>query len=230
MAGERGTVLDPRTGIVVHRREVQQHREPGSSLDEGADRGAAQAEDQIALPVAGHRAVLDLGGPLADQDRLAHETLAASSAAGSGNTQRPPGPQTGCELAPQRSAPLHIQRLVDRLVGDPHRRIIVEIDRQAGSDLLRTPRPRPPAIRAAAVTPADPPHRRTRDSAPVRPLDRAGEPVLHVSPEILVGGELRGLRTLGAQIGVPLRGRGPVIKAAGACRGVAPQLPGDRRR
>jgi hypothetical protein len=58
---------------------VQQHDEPGAALDQGPDRRAAQAEDQIALPVSGHRAVLSLGGTLADQDLIGHEPLAAGA-------------------------------------------------------------------------------------------------------------------------------------------------------
>ena len=179
--------------------------------------------------MSGDRAVLGLRGALADEDLLSHEPLAASSAAGSGHTQRPPGPQTGRQLAPQRSSALHVQRLVDRLMRDPHRLIIREIDPQAGRDLLGAPRPRPAAIRAAAVTPADPAYPWTRDRGPVRPLDHAGETVLDVASQLFVAGELRGLRTLGAPISVPLRSRDAVLKTAAARGGIAAQLARDRR-
>jgi hypothetical protein len=69
VAGERGTILGSRTVVAVHRWEVKQHREPGAALDERPDRGAAQAEDEITLPVAGNRPVLRFGGALADQLR-----------------------------------------------------------------------------------------------------------------------------------------------------------------
>ena len=158
MARQRGTVLRSPVTVAGHRGELQQHEKPGAAFDEGADRGAVEADDQVALPVAGNRSVLGLGRALADQDLLGHEALPARSAAGSGNAQRPPGPQTGRELATQRSAPLDVQGLVDRLVRDPHRLIIGEIDLEPVSDLLRAPRLPPAAIRAAAVTPATPPH------------------------------------------------------------------------
>jgi hypothetical protein len=66
VAGERGTVLHPRA-LVLHRREMKEHREPGGALDQRADRGALKPENQITLPVSGHRPVLGLGRALADQ-------------------------------------------------------------------------------------------------------------------------------------------------------------------
>src|SRR5438874_390297 len=59
--------------------------------------------------------------------------------AGPGNAQSTARAQARDELALERAAALHEQRLVDRLVRDPHRRIIREVDRQAARDLLRTP-------------------------------------------------------------------------------------------
>ena len=51
--------------------QVQQDREPGGALHQGADRRAvAGAEDQVALPVPGHGPVGDLGGALADREGL----------------------------------------------------------------------------------------------------------------------------------------------------------------
>ena len=84
VTGERGTVLGSRATVAAHRRQVQQHREMGAALDERPDRGAAQAEDQITLPVPGNRAVLRFGGTLADQDLVGHKALAATAGAGSG--------------------------------------------------------------------------------------------------------------------------------------------------
>jgi len=34
--------------------QVHQHREPGCALDQGADRGSARADDQVAFPMSGH--------------------------------------------------------------------------------------------------------------------------------------------------------------------------------
>ena len=108
MAGERGTILGSRTGVADHRWEVQQHREACAALDQRPDRGAPQAENEIALPVPGNRPVLSFGGALANQDLVGHKVLAAPSGAGSRDAQRPPGPQASGELAPQSAAALHI--------------------------------------------------------------------------------------------------------------------------
>ena len=77
-------------------------------------------DDQVALPVAGDGAVGGLGGPLADHHLLGDEALAARADAGPGDAQRPAGAQARGQLAGQRAAALHEQRLVDRLVRDPH--------------------------------------------------------------------------------------------------------------
>jgi len=61
--------------VAVYRWQVQQHREPGGTLDEGADRGAAQPEDQIPFPVAGNGTVRGLLGPSVDPHLGADEML-----------------------------------------------------------------------------------------------------------------------------------------------------------
>ena len=48
--------------------QVEQHRESGGPFDQGAECGAATSADEGALPVSRTRSVLDLGGPLTDQD------------------------------------------------------------------------------------------------------------------------------------------------------------------
>ena len=68
-----------------------------------------------------------------------------------------------------------------------------------------------------------------RDSAAVRSLHSTSETVLDKLAQ-LVGGELRSLGTLGTQLGVPLRGRGAILKRAAARGGIAAQLTRDRRR
>jgi hypothetical protein len=80
--------------------------------------------------VPGNGAIGGLGGPLADHHLLADEALAARADPGPGDAQRPAGAQARGQLAGQRAAALHEQRLVDRLVGDPHRWIIGEVDVQ----------------------------------------------------------------------------------------------------
>ena len=61
--------------VPFHAREVQQDREPSGALNEGADRGALEPQDQIAFPVSRHSSVLCLGGALADHDLGVLNTL-----------------------------------------------------------------------------------------------------------------------------------------------------------
>ena len=152
-------------------------------------------EDQVALPVAGDGAVGGLGGPLADHHLVGDEALAARADAGPGDAQRPAGAQARGQLARQRAAALHEQRLVDRLVRDPHRRIIGEVDRsrpEICSGLHAVAHRR--SWRRGLLRPfhgliAGPAHR-----GPVGPAHLAGEPVLHVLAQPVVGGELGRLR------------------------------------
>ena len=97
--------------VAVHARQVQQHREPGGALDERADRGAVEPDDEVAFPVAGHGPVVGLGGPLADQDLGGDERSCRAPGARPRHPQRAPGAQAGDELAaaarrgPGRRAP-----------------------------------------------------------------------------------------------------------------------------
>src|SRR5436190_1643338 len=79
------------------------------------------------------------------------------------------------------------------------------------------------------MTPPAPADPRTRN-APVGPLHRPRKPVLHIATQLRVDSELRRLGTSSATVRMPLRGRGPILRPAGASRSVALQLSGDRRR
>ena len=78
--------------------------------------------------------------------------------------------------------------------------------------------------------PSDPRDVRAAHSDAVGPLDHASQPVLHIAPQRLVDGELGRLGPPRPQVGMPLRRRRAIVKTATASRGVAPQLPRDRRR
>jgi hypothetical protein len=110
-------ILDSRTiAMPVHAGQVQEHREPRGALHEGANRRAAQPEDQVSFPMARDSAIGDIGRPLADHDLLRDETLAAPPDTGSRNPERSPSPQACRQFTPQSPPALHEQRLVDRLV------------------------------------------------------------------------------------------------------------------
>ena len=75
--------------------QVQQHREAGGALDQGADHGPIEADDEVAFPVPGNCPILGFGGALTDPDLVGDELLAPSFGPGSWNTQSPAGAQTG---------------------------------------------------------------------------------------------------------------------------------------
>src|SRR5690606_41761998 len=118
------------------------------------------------------------------------ELLPAAPGAGPRDPQRPAGPQTRRQLAPQRPAPLDVQGLVDGLVRDPHRLVLGEVGREPVRDLFRAPRPAPASVLAASVAPSDPGDLRSRHRDAVRGGAHSCEPVLHILPQPVVGGRL----------------------------------------
>ena len=118
---------------------MQQHRETRRSLDECSDGGTVQAQDEVALPVAGYGAIFNCRGTLADENFGRHEGLTSTARSLPRNAKGSPRAQACGELAVKGPTPLDIQRLVDRFVTDAHRRVLGEIYRQAVRDLLRAP-------------------------------------------------------------------------------------------
>jgi len=114
-------------------------------------------------------------------------------------------------------------------MGDPHGIIIGEVGPEPVRDLLGAPRSRPAPVLAAAVTPANPMDVRAFNAGPIGLPHHTRQTVLHIAPQRLIHGELGGLQAPGAPIGVPLGRRRLVLQAPAAGRGVAPQLPRDRR-
>src|SRR5579859_2859763 len=153
----------------------------------------------------------------------------SSAWSGPSGPRRPPGAQARGELAAKSAAALDVQRLVDRLMRDPHGIIIREAGPQPAGDLLGAPRGRPAPVLMPPVTPADPADARALHAGPIiGPSHRASQPILDAAPQRLVHRQLGGLRTPGAPISVPLRRRRPVLQVPAAGRSIAPQLPRDR--
>src|SRR3954452_7719379 len=175
-----------------------------------------------------YSAILDLRGPGADHHLLDDKAVAALVDASTWHPQRAARAQTRDQLALERTPTLHIQRLLDRLMADPHRRIVGEIDLQPIRDLLRAPRLRPAPILAPSMPTTDPAHARTHNLRATRRRDHTGQPLLHVHAQRLVREELGDLRPPPAPIGMPLRGRRPILELAASCRRVASQLAQDR--
>jgi hypothetical protein len=180
--------------------------------------------------VAGNRAVFGLGGAFADQRLRCDVRPRPLSGPGSRDPKRPSGAQAGDQLAVERAAGLHVERLVDRLVADPHRLIIGELDREPVHDLLRAPRLYPSAITPMRLVPTFPFPTGRAESLAVVGADHTGQSVLDVGTQPVVGHQLRDLRSPSAPFGMPLCKRRLVVQPIGPRRGVAAKLPRDRRR
>ena len=124
--------------------QVQQDREPGGALDERAD-GAfvAAAGDEVALPVARDRPVLDLRGSLRDHGHgFAGTGFAALAALGSAGGS--PLPHGAFRLLLEFAPGLQVDGLADRLDARVHIPIIREVRPRPVGYLLRAPMPAQP--------------------------------------------------------------------------------------
>src|SRR5580704_16349316 len=121
--------------------EFGEHHVPGVSLDQRRDeRLVTRPDQQIALPVPGHGAILDLRRPLRDRDHVSDPRSTRHLALGFALLAA--GPQLSGQLPTQLPAGLDIQRAVDRLVTNPHPSIVGIHALESGRDLLRRPAPR----------------------------------------------------------------------------------------
>ncbi len=177
----------------------------------------------------GHSTVLGFCGPLTDHDLGADEILATPLGARPGHAQGPSGAQARHQLAAKSPAALNIERLVDGLMGDPHRLIIGEIADKAVGDLLRAPRSGPRPILTAAVAAADPSDVGPRHRAAIGPRDHASKTVSDVLSQLFVRSQLGHFGATRTPFGMPLGRGGPVLQAVRPSRRVAPKLPRDRR-
>src|SRR5664280_1393010 len=133
---------EPRNPIrVAVVRDTNQHREPGRPLHQGRDlRRVRLPDDQVPLPETRHRPIPGLRRPLAD---VRHVPDLPHTARGTRpvDTLGSSLPQRQLQLGPQLTAGLQVQRLIDRLVGHPHHRIVGMSHHEPGTDLLRRPFP-----------------------------------------------------------------------------------------
>jgi hypothetical protein len=88
---------------------VDQHRETGRALDQGADGGPFQADEQVAFPVARDRSVFDLGGSLADQHVVGDVVPGSASDSSPRDPPGTAGAETGDQLALERAASLDVE-------------------------------------------------------------------------------------------------------------------------
>jgi len=156
--------------------------------------------------------------------------LAGALPARSWNSQRSSRAQTRGQLATQSASALHVQRLIDRLMRDPHGPIIGEVDAEPVRYLLGAPRPGPSPVSSSAVTSPNETHSRASHKLTIGPGDRARKTVLYVLAQPVIGGKLGHLRPARPLLGVPLRGRRPIRRSISPGRRVTAQLSRDRRR
>src|SRR5512139_1128485 len=103
-----------------------------------------------------HSPVLDFSGPLADHHLLGDMPARLAPRPSAWHPQGASGPQTRHQFTLERTATLDEQRLIDRLVRDPHAFIIREIQREAIGDLLGAPGRGPAPILTARLVAALP--------------------------------------------------------------------------
>jgi hypothetical protein len=211
------------------RRKVKQDCESRSSLDQRPDSRAGRPQNQIAFPVAGHSTILHASRPLADKYLRCHKGLPATAGALSGLAQSTACAQTGGQLATKRTASLHVQGLVDRLMADAHGLVFREVDQQSACNLLRTPRTSPAARLPASMTTPLPRNLRSRNWSSSGRCNVTGQPVLDILSQLEVGLEFGSLRSSCSAIGVPLRGHRPILEPAAASSSITPQFTRNRR-
>jgi hypothetical protein len=106
------------------------------------------------IPIGGFwwslQQIVGLRGPLGDVDHVGNAVLALPGLT-AGLAQRPAGAQVARQLAPQRTARLHVQRLVDRFGRHPHLRVVGEPAAQPTGDLLGREAPQIVPARSAAA-------------------------------------------------------------------------------
>jgi hypothetical protein len=89
------------------------------------------------------------------------------------------------------------------------------------TDLLRSSTRCPSARPSDARDDGPPRHARTWNRPALGIGDRSAEPIVDVSSQLVVGGELRGFGIPRTPSGMLLRDRGPVLQTATASGGVA---------
>jgi hypothetical protein len=155
---------------------MDQHREAGGAFHQRADRGALETDDEVSLPVPRNRTVLSFGWARADQDRIGDMPSRLLPIPSTGYAQRPTGAKTRHQLPLERTPAFDVERLVDRLMADPHRLIIGELDLEAVRDLLRTPRVHPAAVTTMRFVPSFPDWPCGAQKPQPRPLSRVLSP------------------------------------------------------
>ena len=235
MTGKRRPVLHARDGAVAfHSGKMQQHCEPRGAFHQSADRRSAQADDQVTFPVSGYGPISCFRRSFTDHDLRRDEGFAPPAATCPRHAQCPSRAKAGGQLTTECAAALYVERLIDRLMTDPHRLILGPVPRivdpKTVRDLLRTPGPGPSPVLPRPMPTTVPDDAWPLDHRSIRCRDPTRKPILHIAPQRLIRCQLGWLRPFGGSISMPLRRRCSVVQATASGRRVAPHLAGDRRR
>jgi hypothetical protein len=176
----------------------------------------------------GGRPVISFGWAFTDHEFGSHEGLSPGLGAGPTHPERPARPQAGRQLSSKRAPALHIQRLVDGLMGDARGRVVWEVDGKPVGDLLGTPSRGPSTRLSPAMAAPLPADAWSSLGCTVGRRDQATKSVLHILTQSLVPGELRSLRTPCATVCMPLRRCSSIVEVPAAGGRIPPDLPGNR--
>ena len=109
------------------------------AFDERRDVRVVCPGEKISFPVTWHGAVLSLGWPFADGDRIDDLSQSALCVASLGLTHLPRRPQMRHQLLLQHAAGLNKETSIDRFVRNLHALVGRELPLQPAGDLLRRP-------------------------------------------------------------------------------------------
>ena len=155
--------------------QMQQRGESAGAFDKRTHCGPAQPDDQTSFPMPWRFAISDFVWPRADGDVIGDESGAELLRSRPRLAQCSSGAQARHQLSIQRSTSFDAEGLLDRFVGNAHRLVVREVDRQAVGDLCR----------AHALA-----HRRSALRALLRPFHDANGPTTspfssRITPESL---------------------------------------------
>ena len=114
--------------------QMQQQCESRGALDQRTGCGAVQSDAHVTLPVTWYSTVRSFGGALIDHHFGRDKRFTPLQRSGTWYPQCPARTKAGREIRQQCAASVHVQRLVDGFVGDPHARSMREVDRQSTAD------------------------------------------------------------------------------------------------
>ena len=126
-------------GCGVPARDLEKHHKAGMALDQRGDVRVVRPGEKISFPVTWHGAVLSLGWPVADRDRIDDLSQSALGVAALRLAHLPRRPQMRHQLLLQHAAGLNKETSIDRFVRYLHAVVGRELPLQPAGDLLRGP-------------------------------------------------------------------------------------------